>query len=120
MDNSKSLNSVLKARGYTTLPAFHGKKSIIKDDKVQFIGDAGEVWEWLETQPLIPAPNTATLEETIQHAMAQDPEIFDDLGSVDAIADLAEQFGVECHVVRNIIKGVEACLLYTSPSPRDS
>lgn len=45
---SKSLNQLLKEKGYTTQPAGeHGKKHIVKDGVTVFTGDAGQVWDWI-------------------------------------------------------------------------
>lgn len=42
-----TLNESLAARGYTTAPAGHGKKHILRAGVIVFTGDAGDVWEWL-------------------------------------------------------------------------
>jgi len=47
------------------------------------------------------------LSSVIVEAMRRDPGIFDDLGCVDLIGDLAQQFGVDPQEVRDIVRELE-------------
>ena len=44
-----TLNQTLAAKGLTTSPAGNYKKHIIQGGEIIFTGNAGEVWEWLES-----------------------------------------------------------------------
>jgi len=48
------------------------------------------------------------LSNVIAEAMSNDPELFDDLGCIDLLTDLAEQYGVETSDVIAIVRELES------------
>lgn len=49
-----------------------------------------------------------SLQTTLKNAIDTDPGIFDDLGSVDVITEMAEKYNVSCAHVRELITILEA------------